>query len=282
MRCSSPFRRSLKDGREYIFRCGHCLSCRISRRSIWTIRMLHELESYQNSVFVTLTYSDECLPARNGVGILVKNDLQLFFKRLRKSLSSKLKFFGCGEYGEKFGRPHFHAIIFGCIESEDLHLAWKLGRMDVGVAEAASIRYVAGYVSKKLGLSGSLNHDRPAEFCVSSQGIGLDWARANMYESLLNGYLTFKGRKIGIPRAYVDLYREIFPEGAEGFEFRRSFEADLALSNKILELCPQYGGRSYNELSDVERDDLIIQFARAGELINSDLEAQNRLREGKL
>jgi hypothetical protein len=34
-------------------------------------------------------------------------------KRLRKKYShKKLSFYHCGEYGEKQGRPHYHAIIF--------------------------------------------------------------------------------------------------------------------------------------------------------------------------
>ena len=33
--------------------CGKCIACRISKRREWSIRMLHELEDHQKSVFVT-------------------------------------------------------------------------------------------------------------------------------------------------------------------------------------------------------------------------------------
>ena len=35
-------------------------------------------------------------------------------KRLRKKLHPlKIRFFHCGEYGDKTRRPHYHALIFG-------------------------------------------------------------------------------------------------------------------------------------------------------------------------
>ena len=32
-------------------------------------------------------------------------------KRLRKKYGSKIRFFQCGEYGELYGRPHYHACL---------------------------------------------------------------------------------------------------------------------------------------------------------------------------
>ena len=33
-------------------------------------------------------------------------------KRLRKRCGDGIRFFHCGEYGEEFSRPHYHAILF--------------------------------------------------------------------------------------------------------------------------------------------------------------------------
>lgn len=108
---------------------------------------------HDKAVFITLTYSDSNLPENNS---LSSRDLQLFFKRLRKRIApQKIRYFACGEYGERFKRPHYHAIIFGL---ENCHTTWQLihdvwnkGIIDVGSVTKDSISYVAGYVSKKMG-----------------------------------------------------------------------------------------------------------------------------------
>ena len=61
--------------------------------------------------FITLTYDDAHLPYNQSLSV---RDFQLFMKRLRKEFGSGVRFFHCGEYGEKTGRPHYHAILFNC------------------------------------------------------------------------------------------------------------------------------------------------------------------------
>ena len=62
--------------------------------------------------FSLYTYSDDHLPDN---GSLVVADLQKFFKRLRKQYAKrntciKLRYYAC-EYGDRHGRPHYHAIV---------------------------------------------------------------------------------------------------------------------------------------------------------------------------
>jgi hypothetical protein len=59
---------------------------------------------------VTLTYDDRFLPEG---GQLVYSDFQRFIRRVRKKLNMRVRFYMAGEYGEKYSRPHFHAILFG-------------------------------------------------------------------------------------------------------------------------------------------------------------------------
>lgn len=94
----------------------------------------------------TLTYDDDHLPPT-----LEKRHLQLFFKRLRKL--RKVRFLACGEYGEITYRPHYHAILYG-IEYGDaaVQKAWPYGFAQTHVLRDEAIAYVAGYVSKKLGV----------------------------------------------------------------------------------------------------------------------------------
>ena len=70
----------------------------------------------------------------------------------------------CGEYGEQFGRPHYHAILFnqnfsdretlqghkGLTISEQLSKLWGKGHTSIGDVTFQSASYVAGYVQKKI------------------------------------------------------------------------------------------------------------------------------------
>ena len=123
--------------------CGKCLHCKRKRASEWSLRLIHEREASKGSVFVTLTYDNKHVPKGYT---LEHRDVQLFFKKVRKTLSCSckkyshfragsfrinkanrvtiklreckcekflIKYFMCGEYGTKRSRPHYHLIIFG-------------------------------------------------------------------------------------------------------------------------------------------------------------------------
>ena len=128
--------------------CNQCIPCRINRRRNWVSRMILESLTVDEACFVTLTYDDEHNPRR-----LEKSDLQNFFKRLRKHLNFKIRYYACGEYGEKTKRPHYHAVIFGLSEVQASFFcrkAWTSGFVYVGSFTPDSASYVAGYVCKKL------------------------------------------------------------------------------------------------------------------------------------
>ena len=91
--------------------CGQCIGCRLERSRQWAVRCMHEASLYPENSFLTLTYDDAHLPVGRT---LVKSDFQDFMKRLRKSIVPKrVRYYHCGEYGEKFQRPHYHALLFG-------------------------------------------------------------------------------------------------------------------------------------------------------------------------
>lgn len=109
---------------------------------------------HRESSFVTLTYSPEKLPPG---GNLVPRDVQLWLKRLRKSISKissdlKLRFFLCGEYGDRTWRPHYHACLFGVgvsLEST-IRASWPQGFVTVYEFDRKMAQYTAGYVVKKM------------------------------------------------------------------------------------------------------------------------------------
>lgn len=286
--CKRPFERKFDDGRSLLLPCGKCLACRIRRRSVWTIRLIHENAVHHKSRFITLTYRDDTLPMRFGDprGILVKNDLQLFFKRYRKlSRIPGLKYYACGEYGDAGNRPHYHAIVFGDLPTvEQLDQYWGLGRVSSDPVTGKSIAYVAGYVSKKLGLGAPNDQDsRPHPFQLSSQGLGMRWAQENYFEILYEGAVLRGSTRLPVPRQYLRWYDEAFPDESEGFRARQIFESDLALSDRILEFCPEFGGRSWTELTQTERDNVLYKLQEAGSTYDQHLRIKQGLyREGNL
>lgn len=142
--------------------CGRCTGCRLEYSRQWAVRCMHEAQCHKHNAFITLTYAPEHLPANYSVS---KDEVQRFLKRLRKRIGQNIKFFACGEYGEKTQRPHYHAIIFGydfpdktlhaknngnlLYRSATLEKAWPFGHSLIGDVTFQSAAYVARYVMKK-------------------------------------------------------------------------------------------------------------------------------------
>ena len=143
--------------------CGGCIGCRMERVRQWSLRCVHESRLYRDNCFLTLTYSDDNLPAN---GSLMPEHFTLFMKRLRFAYGEGIRFFMCGEYGEKLGRPHYHACLFNfdfpdkelhtiskgnrVYKSQALEKLWGLGHCWIGSVTPQSAAYVAGYVMKKI------------------------------------------------------------------------------------------------------------------------------------
>lgn len=144
MNCKKPYLRGVLP-----YPCGQCLPCRINRRRLWTHRILLEAKCHERSIFTTLTYAPDHLPAG---GSLDRGALSGFVKRFRKNHGRKLRFFGVGEYGDQSGRPHYHVVLFGVGPSAgpDVEKSWSFGHVDVRELSAELAQYVAGYVVKKL------------------------------------------------------------------------------------------------------------------------------------
>lgn len=133
---------------------------------------------HASSVFVTLTYSDSNLPLNSSpthgdLPTLNPIDYRNFLKRLRKATApSKIRFYLCGEYGNKTWRPHYHAVIFNyphcsrgqtkqtitgqpdpencCPACRLMFQTWGMGLIYMGALETSSAQYCSGYVTKKM------------------------------------------------------------------------------------------------------------------------------------
>ena len=159
-------------GKDRIHGCGQCQPCRINQSREWALRILLEKRVATQTMFTTLTYDDE-----NLVKVLSKNDVQAFLKRLRK-YGYKFRYYCCGEYGDKSGRPHYHLCIFLGLEHDlgafriDTDRAWSMGRTNVRpVKEKDNVAsYISRYVTKKA--TKLWDPDRP-EWHLSSRRPGL-------------------------------------------------------------------------------------------------------------
>lgn len=210
--------------------CGKCYACRLNKVRDDVIRCKLEQESHSSSLFVTLTFNDENLPISGSID---KRDLQLFFKRLRK-YGCKFRYYACGEYGEKSGRPHYHFIGFGLTKDDEVYIkkAWTYGHIYIGDVNDKTIAYVAGYVMKKyLSDDAIANYDlkflqRPFTLRSRRPGLGLDAILNHSSQFRTNGFIRFKGHKVGLSRYILS---KIFNE--EELDIIRKDKAD-ALCDK--------------------------------------------------
>lgn len=210
------------------------MECRLAYSREWAIRMTHEQAMHAASCFLTLTYDDEHLPP---YGQLVKRDLQLFFKRLRKSVGP-FRYVACGEYGELRRRPHFHVALFGLdfradrllrgqgiqgdelFESATLASVWTQGQHMIGALTFESAAYIARYITKRVsgpGVSplplacdrdtGELVMPNP-EFLLCSRrpGIGDAWFRKYFRSDVFphGRVITAQGTPAPVPRFYKE------------------------------------------------------------------------------
>jgi len=232
--------------------CGQCIGCRLERSRQWAMRCLHESKMYDDNCFITLTYDDEHLPEGNT---LVKRDFQLFIKRLRKRYG-KVRYFACGEYGDQFGRPHYHALLFGfdfsdrkrfksingnvIYSSDMLSDLWPFGYSSVANVTFLSAAYVARYcLKKRTGKGSSLfytNFDyesgevfstREREYVNMSRrpGIGMPWLQEFMHDTYKDDFCVIDGAKVKPPRFYDNKYEIVAPSDLSSLKEKRKKNA---------------------------------------------------------
>jgi len=167
--------------------------------SDWVIRLQHEATRLPHTYFVTLTYKTENLCFNdNGEPCLVKSDIQLWLKRLRKSIQpSEVKYYAVGEYGTKKHRPHYHVILFSevALPHHQLLDTWKMGLVHVGTLTPASTAYTLKYVYNR-----KKYQDKPSEFALMSRRPGIGAHKVATLPK--RNYLYLNGFKKRMPRYY--------------------------------------------------------------------------------
>lgn len=229
MLCKKPTYQKTAGG---LVPCGQCMHCRINKVQQWTCRNILEFMAHKESCWVTLTYNEIHLPhsyidpkdgniyeGYMGLGTLAPDHVRLFIMRLRKKMErKKIRYFLCGEYGDKFKRPHYHLCLYGigCEWEDTIRSCWtdpvsklSMGRVSVDPLVTENIRYTCGYAIKKLTKKTDerLNGAYP-EFVRRSVGIGKfqieKIAKAMDCDSLKNYYIVHGD----IPRLYTVMGKE--------------------------------------------------------------------------
>lgn len=195
--------------------------------------------------FITLTYDEDHIPEDWS---LDKTVFQKFMKRLRKRFAHlRIRYFHCGEYGEQFGRPHYHACLFGidfpdrvrfsesCDTSAILESVWGLGFCTVGDVNFESAAYVARYVMKKVTGEAALDHYgrvNPVtgewfrcepEYTTMSRrpGIGAPWLSEFGEETYRDDSVVMRGVEMKPPRFYDKQFELVDAERLEEVKRQR-------------------------------------------------------------
>jgi len=199
-----------------------------------------------------MTFNNKHVPADGSLDIAV---FQKFMKRLRKSISPTLiRFYACGEYGDNFGRPHYHACVFGydfpdkkpwqqrngemLYRSALLERAWPFGYSSVGTVTFNSAAYVARYIVKKINGDPAKAHyewvnpetgeitQRNPEYTNMSRrpGIGSTWLDKFLSDVYPEDFVVMKNKKMKPPKFYDARYELCSPE--EYKKLKRKRKAD--------------------------------------------------------
>lgn len=207
---------------------------------------------HEENSFLTLTYDDAHLPADLS---LCHEHFVLFFKRLRERLRPALiRFYMCGEYGDRSSRPHYHALLFGfypkdrkywresgsgekVFTSKFLDEVWSYGQVFVGDVTFESAAYVARYVMKKVRSDGEFREIfdpesgeiffREHEYCQMSRrpGIGATWFAKYHADVLPLDRVVVRGHETRVPKYYDKLVEKSNPLHLAEIKARRSDEA---------------------------------------------------------
>lgn len=241
---------------------------------MWAFRCLAEASLHRDNLFATFTYSPENLPPH---GDLRHRDWQLFAKRARRRLGP-FRYLMCGEYGEKTGRPHYHALLFGLsvpdldqhsvragypiFRSDLLSELWGQGLCEFGTVTPQSAKYCAGYVLKDSRTPERLDEytgelvplSPPYGRMSLKPGLGDAWIRRYYPEVFTHGACFSQDSRYRIPDRFKDILDDIDQDAFAELQ-ERSVEKALASPDNtsarlaVREQCALAKHKRYKEVS---------------------------------
>lgn len=214
---------------------------------------MHEAQLYGiNNSFITATYNDENVPSDYSLNHV---HFQKLIRSIRKKNPQKIRYYMSGEYGEQFGRPHFHACLFNkrfkdqkyhsttdaggkIYTSEELQASWQYGFTSTAELNFLTAAYVARYIMKKITgdlayqhyeildtTTGEIKQRTPEYNHMSLKpGIGAQWYQQYKSDVYPEGKVVVNAKKILAPRYYDNIYKREQPEEYELLTFGRYLE----------------------------------------------------------
>lgn len=233
--------------------CGRCIGCRLERSRMWAVRCVHEAQLHKKNTFITLTYNDENLPFNGSLDV---KHFQDFMKRLRHQYGPGIRFFHCGEYGEQFKRPHYHACLFNFdfpdktlwkqirgnnhYQSQSLNELWGKGFCSISDVTFKSAAYVARYITKKItgeqavthyetyNEYGEITQKRPEYTTMSRKpGIAKGWFDKFHTDVYPSDFIIIEGKKIKTPRFYDGQFELLSPQELQNVKILRKLNSKL-------------------------------------------------------
>lgn len=141
-----------------------------------------------------------------------------------------IRYYHCGEYGEKKGRPHHHAALFNfqfpdlvhsrttpagypVFTSAILAELWPYGRHEIGDVTLESAGYVARYILKKVGGPAARSHYEllEPEYTTMSRrpGIAANWFKKYQNDIYPGDFVAMEGGFKALPPKYYDKKYEL-------------------------------------------------------------------------
>lgn len=228
--------------------CRQCDSCCETYKNQWVSRCMAEMAILPHALTFTLTYADKpdgTAPA--GAAIFKYRDVQLMWKRLRfygnkhvKELRKKgenapdfvLRFVVVGEKGTRFGRCHYHGVMFSNYDlrlyshfkgarsigfaykrrldwtATDGGMIWPHGFVEFQPATRKGMAYALKYILKgRMSARKSKGHAREGKtewlaasylWCSKVPAIGEGWLMGKALELLELG-MCFSSLRVRVP-----------------------------------------------------------------------------------
>lgn len=163
---------------------------------------MKEYEQGNYSTFATLTYNDAFVPVTETGNLTVReSDIDTFIYNFNynsnRLYNRKYKQYLVSEYGDTFGRPHYHSIIMGLdpCKRNLISVSWLRGHVMALPVLSGAIRYVLKYMDKQIfgEQAKEVFQDREIPFSKKSHGIGKDWIIQHLDELSANKGYVYKG-----------------------------------------------------------------------------------------